>query len=176
MTGLDAWRRRCWSSLGPAGVCGVLAAIASVWVHGVAVQQREDELAVLTARVAAVSAAGTSSSRAPERAAAFEAAFPAVETLPDLLERVERASAATGVTVQRTDYRLASESSAALARYQIALPANGTYGQVRAFVSALLESVPTLAVNDIEMRRDAVGVNAVEARVNVSVYLRGAPR
>lgn len=178
MTRLAAWWTRCRSSLGMGGVCGVLAVFASAGVHGVLVQQREAELAVVNARAAETRSLAAASPQATpaERAAAFEAQFPQADTLPDWLERIEAASAATGVVVERTDYRVSSEAPAGLARYQIALPVKGTYTQVRAFVAALLEAVPTLVLTDIDFKRESIAAGTIDARVNVAVYLRGVRR
>jgi Tfp pilus assembly protein PilO len=172
------WWARCRSGVGLAGVCGVLAALAGAWVHGVLVQQRQTELAEVQAQARAVSASAparrdTTAGQSPE---AFEALFPRADTLPDWLERIESASTSSGVVVQRTEYRVAAEAAAGLARYQIALPVKGSYSQVRGFVAALLEAVPTLAVTDIDVKREAIGSATVEARINVAVYLRGAHR
>ncbi|MGE5522266.1 MAG: hypothetical protein ACM3SS_01015, partial [Rhodospirillaceae bacterium] len=147
MTIFGTWGSRCWSRLGPAGVCGAVAIVAAAWLYGVDVQQRETELAELNARApAAVAQTAVAELTPAQRAAAFQALFPKADTLPDWLERIEAASAAAGVVVERTDYRAASDAPAGIARYQIALPVKGTYAQVRAFVAALLEAVPTLAV------------------------------
>lgn len=177
MTIFGTWGSRCWSRLGPAGVCGAVSIAAAAWLYGVHVQQREAELAELNARApAAVAQAAVAELTPAQRAAAFQALFPKADTLPDWLERIEAASAATGVVVERTDYRAASDAPAGIARYQIALPVKGTYAQVRAFVAALLEAVPTLAVTDIDVKRDAIGSSTVDARLGVAVYLRGVQR
>lgn len=177
MTWLRAWWSHCRSALGVAGACGVIAAIASAVIYGALVQQRQADLAVLNAQASAASSMPAASRATPaQRTAAFEAQFPEADTLTDWLERVEAASAATGVVVERTDYRVSSEAPAGLARYQIALPVKGSYAQVRAFIAALLEAVPTLAVTDVDLKRDSIAASTLDARLNVAVYLRGVQR
>jgi Tfp pilus assembly protein PilO len=177
MTVLRAWWSRCRSALGIAGVCGLLAAIASIVVYGVLVQQRLAELEVLKASAPAQNTMAAAPQATPaQRAAAFQAQFPPADTLTDWLERIEAASARTGVVVERTDYRVSSEAPAGLARYQIALPVKGSYAQVRAFIAALLDAAPTLAVTDVDLKRDSIAAKTLDARLNVSVYLRGQQR
>jgi Tfp pilus assembly protein PilO len=177
MTVLRAWWSRCRSALGVPGACGLLAAIASIVVYGVLVQQRQAELETLKASVPAPSSTAAAPQATPaQRAAAFQAQFPQADTLTDWLERMEAASARTGVVVERTDYRVSSEAPAGLARYQIALPVKGSYAQVRAFIAALLDAAPTLAVTDVDLKRDSIAANTLDARLNVSVYLRGQQR
>ena len=165
--------RRTWSRPLIAGACGGLACVASAWLFLLPVRQHEAELAALDRKIASVAKADAPVAPGGERAASFAAQLPASDTLTEWLERIDAASAATGVRVERTDYRVANDAPARLARYQIALPVQGTYPQVRAFVSALLASVPTLAVSAIDIKRDAIGSGTVEARLKVSVYLRG---
>lgn len=177
MTVLHAWWIRFRSALGVPGACGLLAAIASIVVYGVLVQQRQAELEALKASAPAPSSMAAAPQATPaQRAAAFQAQFPQADTLTDWLERIEAASARTGVVVERTDYRVSSEAPAGLARYQIALPVKGSYAQVRAFIAALLDAAPTLAVTDVDLKRDSIAANALDARLNVSVYLQGQQR
>jgi hypothetical protein len=177
MTVLRAGWSRCRSALGVPGACGLLAAIASTVVYGVLVQQGQAELEALKASAPAPGSMAAAPQATPaQRAAAFQAQFPQADTLTDWLERIEAASARTGVVVERTDYRVSSEAPAGLARYQIALPVKGSYAQVRAFIAALLDAAPTLAVTDVDLRRDSIAANSLDARLNVSVYLRGQRR
>lgn len=174
---LRAWWSRCRSALGVTGACGLLAAIASIVVYGVLVQQRQAELDALKASAPAPNTMAAAPQATPaQRAVAFQAQFPQADTLTDWLERIEAASARTGVVVERTDYRVSSEAPAGLARYQIALPVKGSYAQVRAFIAALLDAAPTLAVTDVDLKRDSIAAKTLDARLNVSVYLRGQQR
>ncbi len=173
-------RLRSWGPLrgfGAAGACGVAAALVSVWLYGMVVSERHDEVARLRMQAqaaserAAVPAAGDAVPLA-ERVQAFESHFPKADTLQDWIERIDAAGVAAGVSGERTDYRLAAGHGAELARYHVMLPVKGTYTQLRSLVAALLESVPTLALANIDVKRDTIGSATLEGRLEFVLFLK----
>jgi hypothetical protein len=104
----------------------------------------------------------------------FYAFFPAIEALPDLLGKVQRAAHDNGLQLEKGEYRLSEERDFALARYQVTLPLRGTYPQVRGFVNDVLDAVPAAALEDLTRTREAAGDPALEARVRFTLFL-GAP-
>jgi len=173
----------CKAALGASGLAGVAMILTAMLLFATAVQERQAGTQRLEQQAAALQARQDSSSPHPGSAAtpedelrAFVDYFPSVTTLQDWIERIQAAGAAAGVTIERTDYKLASEQAAGLSRYQIMLPVKGTYGEIRAFVAGLLEAVPALALVDIDLKRDAIGASAVEARLTLALFLKGAPQ
>lgn len=173
MTGFAKGWAQCRARLGPAGLCGIVIALAGLATHAGLVQPRASELAALAMPAAGASPLATSRPETGEPPANFSARLPPADSLPDWLERIEAAAAAAGVTLERTEYRVADEA-AGLARYQITLPVKGAYPQVRAFAAALLETVPALAITRLDLKREAIGVPAIEARLEVALYLKAA--
>jgi hypothetical protein len=52
------------------------------------------------------------------------------------------------------------------------LPVKGSYEQIRGFVAAVLNDVPAAALEDIGLRRDAIGARTLEARLKLTLFLR----
>lgn len=172
---VTAWTQ-CRARLGAAGLCGIAIAVAGVATHAGLVQPRASELAALAVPAAGASPVAMPRPETAEAATRFAARLPAAGSLPDWLEHIEAAASTAGVTLERTEYRVSNDPAAGLARYQITLPVKGAYPQVRAFASALLETVPVLAITSLDMKRDTTGASAVEARLDVALYLRADRR
>jgi hypothetical protein len=101
----------------------------------------------------------------------FYAFFPLTRAVPDLLAAVERAAKGNGLSLDRGEYRLSQERGFPLARYQVTLPVQGTYGEVRGFVNAVLDSVPAAALEELALKREEVGLPLVEARVRFVLFV-----
>jgi hypothetical protein len=57
-------------------------------------------------------------------------------------------------------------------RYQMKLPVRGTYRQLRQFIEQALAQLPSLALDGVEFRREAVGAAGLESGVEFSLYVR----
>jgi len=89
------------------------------------------------------------------------------------LERAELATAAqrNGLSLDKGEYRLGQDKEFRLAQYQVTFPVRGTYAQVRGFVNAVLDAVPAAALDEITLKREAIGEQNLEARVRFTLYL-----
>lgn len=101
----------------------------------------------------------------------FYAFFPTVQSLPDWLGQMHTAAARNGLALETAEYQLQRQKGSRLARYQITLPVKGTYPQLRGFVADLLEKVPAAALEDIVIKREAIGNPVLEARLKVTIFL-----
>jgi Tfp pilus assembly protein PilO len=101
----------------------------------------------------------------------FYAFFPVIESLPELLGRVQAAANANHLQLEKGEYRLSQEREFPLARYQVTLPVRGTYPQVRGFVNDVLDAVPAAALEELALKREQASDPEVEARVRFAVFL-----
>jgi hypothetical protein len=176
---LRSWWAYWRSAAGMAGPCGIVALAVAGWLYGIGVHERAAERDALRAQVEAAAPALAERSTpltAAEPPQPFPARFPSIGTLQDWIERIDSAAAAAGVTLQRADYRSASEALPGLRRYQVMLPVKGSYAQVRAFVGALLDGIPAAALTDMELKREGIAANGIEARLVFVIFLRGGER
>lgn len=107
------------------------------------------------------------------RLAEFEAGLPLAEGAIQAVRHIHRSAAEHDVVLSTGEYRLVNESGGRLQRYQITLPADGTYPDVRAWMADVLNELPTMALDELSLKRNEVGESRVQARVRWSFYLKG---
>lgn len=179
MTPLRDRLTRIVDAAGPAGIAGIalLVAAATAWVSTITPARHErDQLeraADQSARQlrSAVDPGRTGSAR--EQLGAFHAFFPAAHSTPEWLAKIHEAAAKRGVQLAAGEYRVSRSPGTRLVRYQITLPVQGTYPQIRGFVAGVLESVPAAAVDEVSLKREAVTSPRLEARVRITLFLAG---
>ena len=173
---LDARVRRVLGLPGVLGV-GLLAAALAFGLGGLLPIERE--LQALRDDVRRIEAGLTrgAASREPaasdpaELLAGFYRYFPASQDLPGAVRAIHERAAAEGLVLDTGEYRLMREPSLRMLRYQVTLPVKGPYPKVRRFIERALFEVPGLSLDDVSLRREAIGEAAVEARVQFSLFL-----
>jgi hypothetical protein len=109
-----------------------------------------------------------------DQLATFYAFFPPSGSSPDWLGKIHAIAQAKGVQLASGEYRLERAPSPRLRRYQMTLPVQGTYAQIRGFVGEVLEQVPAAVVEEVSLKRESVESQRVEARVRLTLYLGSA--
>jgi hypothetical protein len=102
--------------------------------------------------------------------AAFYAYFDRQESQVDWLAKLYGSAHGAGLELRAADYRLA-ETDGRIARYEITLPLQGSYAQLRAFLSDALEENPVLSLDQLTLRRKRVNDGAVEAEAVLTIHL-----
>lgn len=102
----------------------------------------------------------------------FYRQFPTKESAPDWLAKIEAAAEKHRLQLLEGDYRLANEPSARLTRYQITLPLNGAYPDIRGFLKEVLSEVPAVALDNVSFERRKIGDSTVTATIKMTLYLR----
>jgi len=90
----------------------------------------------------------------------------------DTVKTLHRLAATHGVRLASGEYRLARDSGDKLQRYQITLPASASYPQLRAWLADAMNETPTLALDEISLRREDVGTDTLEARLRFTLFVR----
>jgi Tfp pilus assembly protein PilO len=103
----------------------------------------------------------------------FYGFFPRTDSLPDWLGHIHNAAMDNGLVLESGEYRLQQPKDARLARYQVMLPVRGTYPQLRGFVADVLERVPAAGLEDVVVKRDAIGNPTLDAQLKFVIYLSG---
>lgn len=179
---LVAELRRRVDVLGGPGVSGIALLVfsAAAWVSGVVPATEERDLLQLESdklerhhRGEASAAARAPS--APAQLATFYAFFPGAASTPDWLARIHAAAVAKGLTLASGEYKVGKTGSPRLARYQITLPVQGTYPQIRGFIGAVLAEVPAAVIEEVSLKRESVESERLDARIRIALYM-AAPR
>jgi hypothetical protein len=161
--------------LGMPGMAGMLLLLGSVifW------------LSVGQPKAVALSALAADNAQQRQKAAA-RAALPAdgnaAPALPPLapaadaaLRRLYAAAGESRLQLEQGEYRLVEIRDAKLSRYQLSLPLQGSYPALRSFLARALNQEPALALTALQLQREAVEATELEATLNFSLFLEGAP-
>lgn len=102
----------------------------------------------------------------------FYQRFPAIKSLPQLLDTLYRVAAAQDIKLEKGEYLPHSEKSNMLVRYQITLPVKGTtYPQLRRFVRTLLHDIPAATLEGLRIEKQHVGDSTISAELHLVIYL-----
>lgn len=165
-------------NLGLPGVAGITLLVFSLSYALSAILPLRSQVESYQAQIAAAKAraargeAGIPDDTPAAQLRAFYQYLPPQPNAPEWLDKIYAAADKANVTLLRGEYGLAVDAETGVARYRILLPVKGSYGQIRGFISAALDSVPTLALDDVNFERDKISENQVEARVRMTLYLK----
>jgi hypothetical protein len=76
------------------------------------------------------------------------------------------------LTLERGEYRPQQAALGRFIRYQIVLPVNGSYPQVRRFLGESMRDLPGLALDGIHFSREAAGSAQLQAELRFTAFLR----
>jgi hypothetical protein len=183
---------RAWSSyaayrLGAVGVVGVVLALAAMAMTAVSWSVVRPQLAAAdlgNARLRAQVAQGKLSSPSPSKPhEGLLASLSAREDAARFVEAVQAQAAKHGVSVQRTEYRHPDAADPQVSRLQIVLPARADYASLKQWLTAVLAAYPSCSLDELSLQQLSAasskaadrGRNLLDARVVLSLYMRGAP-
>lgn len=101
----------------------------------------------------------------------FYRLLPAQNEANDKISVILNAATNAGLSLEKIEYNQPLTQSP-ITHYQIKLPIKGSYIQVRQFLNEVLNSVPTIALNEVSMRRDDLSVDTLETRIQFTLYLK----
>jgi poly-gamma-glutamate capsule biosynthesis protein CapA/YwtB (metallophosphatase superfamily) len=103
--------------------------------------------------------------------AEFQRALPGTDATVQVVDLLHSSAALHGVILASGEYRLLNDGPQGQRRYQITLPAAGSYPALRAWLSDALNNQPALALDELNLARASAESPLVEARVRWSLYL-----
>lgn len=173
--------RRHLQQLGAPGVIGLLLGASALALSAFTLwptHQRSTELQQRLSRQLAereaerTHQAETARDPPQNRLAQFYLAFPEQKALPEWLEKIYALAGDQSLTLEQAQYKLVPEASGRLARYEISLPVSGAYPQLRRFIEKSLAEIPALALRDLDLKRDGIDKDTVEAALQFVLYVR----
>jgi hypothetical protein len=155
-------------------VFGVLLALAAAVLFvasSVPTAAENRALAVRAAQAeAAAGEARKAKSGAPE-AVDFDRFFKRPERETDWLRKLHDLAAQQGIALNQASYATVAEADLGLVRYQVTLPVQATYPQVRRFVASLLNEIPVLALESVTFERKEPTAPVVDAQLKLTLFL-----
>jgi hypothetical protein len=168
------WQRQ----LGWPGALSLLLLLAAA-VGALAVrpnlQERQREL--LRAHVARLDASTKVADAASAATAQRDPRDVARDVLPPLAQRGQSVARLlklledAKLTAQRGEYSVEDEAPS-LVRLRVSLPVSGTYGPLRELVATLLNDMPHLALDSMDLERAPEGGGQVTGHLRLSLYFR----
>lgn len=176
MNGL-VWIAQNWRSyLGASGVAGIAALLATtllalLWLQPQVAQRRQlqEEL-----RQAQQPARQPAESKPKMQLSDFYRQFPHLNTAPDWLDRIDQKLDAHKLVLKQADYKLVRERNTPLLRYQLTLPVNGPYLEIRTFVQELQQAMPFVVVDELAFEREAAAQATAQAKIRLSLMFGGS--
>jgi hypothetical protein len=103
------------------------------------------------------------------------ASLPPTSDVPDFVAAIQRRADQGAVQIDRTEYRVQAVLGRRAQRYRLSFPAHVDYPHLRTWLEALLHDYPSLALDEISVRREVDGGEELDAHVGLSFLARDNP-
>jgi hypothetical protein len=90
----------------------------------------------------------------------------------EIVMRLFEAAAATGVTLDKAEYKPGHDAPGRFDTYTIVLPVKGDYARLRQFSEKVLVTVPYAALDDMRFKRNSANDPGIEANLLFTAFLR----
>jgi hypothetical protein len=92
------------------------------------------------------------------------------EGTTDWLAKLHGIGAATGVQMRSASYKtLPAEGR--LVRYEIVLPVDGSYGQIRDFLKRAQAEIPVMSIDQMNLKRDEKRTGTLHAELRLTLHM-----
>jgi hypothetical protein len=161
------------SRTGRAGLAGIALLIAAGVFYGSTHRQVAAEADALRDELASArqQASESRSHPAVDPAAALRNLPRRVE-MPAVLGVLLKQAEAAHLSLDTGKYELTATKTGEFVRYRLSFPVTGPYPQVRQFLDATLEALPSVAISELSFERKSIGDPNVEANIRLSVFTR----
>jgi len=168
--------------LGTLGLLGLvicmLIGLTSLLPGEQALQQKTQALAWLSQQPAGASQQQAKLPRLNDEEALqkFYAQFPPVGEVSKVLAQIHQLAQVKGISLVVGEYKLAPDANnPSLMRYEIIFPVQGSYKNLKAFISGASEQFPTLGLAEVNIKRETVKDTAVQIKLSYALLLRREP-
>lgn len=152
--------------LGPAGFAALAVFAATAAFAALVLAPLEDRSRLLKHAAAKSVPAGT----APEKVAAVYRFLEKSEQTTDWLAKLHGIGAATGVELRSASYR-SQKGAGRVERYEIVLPASGSYPQIREFLRRALAEIPVMSLDQMTLKRESRNDGALRAELRLTLHM-----
>jgi hypothetical protein len=163
---------RLRDELGITGLAALLLFAAAAAFMTLVLQPLKEENRVLESRALSVrDAAPGQGGNAAEKVGAVYEYLNKPEATTDWLAKLYAIGAATGVELQSASYKTQATPGTRLERYEIVLPLNGSYTQMRDFLKRSLAEIPVLSLDQISLKRENRREGTVQAELHLTLHM-----
>ena len=172
------WHARQWARhLGRTGLVGLFIMVVAALIQFAHTMPLQAETLVLQTRLAQMQA--DAKRVTPRTVTVTQTGF--IDTLPEthaaaaVIGQLEQLARAHGLQLLRGQYAQSPVSGTSLLRWQLSLPIEAEYPRLIAFVAASLQALPTLALDELKLKRDTIETTQLDADLRFNLYLRESP-
>lgn len=174
---------RVVNQLGALGLIGLVLLLASALLFGLKITSANTALvatqAELNKKILEAEALNSQQETELPKPEVFDfySAFPQTSNLSTTLQAVKNTASKNKLELNRGDYKftLISKNKTKvqdIAKYEIKLPLSGNYTQIRTFINEILLQVPTLALSDVQLKRETSLSPKVDANLTFIFFAR----
>jgi multidrug resistance efflux pump len=179
---------RLVKKLGILGISGLLLIVGSGLIYAINLSQLEARIQTthaekenLMAHMHAQDAVNKQSQASGTTAevAQFYDRFPTENSLPDALALMNASAHRNHLLLVQGDYQFNKVSQVnilnaqKLTRYEVALPIDGQYTQIRTFIAEILQQLPAAALTDLQLSRESSVSSTIGANVVFTLFVKG---
>ena len=172
-------RQLLWQTLGWKGLAGLLLIIGSVSYLIIVAAPKAQQLQQLQMKVDAVKAnpkqniSNRTNNDTSDITRIFYDVLPTQTEASSKISEILRVATDNGLVINKVEYEQPLSVSP-LIQYQIKLPLTGNYMQIRQFINQVLNTLPSIALNDISLKREDIATDLVDAQIKFTLYLQKA--
>jgi Type II secretion system (T2SS), protein M subtype b len=109
-----------------------------------------------------------------QRLAEFVSGFPTDKGIPAALSVLHDVATRHGLQLAKAEFRLVEQGNEPFARYSMLLPVQADYASLRAFLDDMLREVPSVALEELSLKRDDLKTERIDARLRLTMFLSRA--
>jgi Tfp pilus assembly protein PilO len=169
-------RQFIWQKLGWQGLTGLLLIIGSLSYLVIVAAPKAQQLQQLQLKISAIKAnsklnVSNRNNESPDITNFFYDVLPTQTEANSKISEILRVATDSGLVINKVEYEHPLSVSP-LIQYQIKLPITGSYMQIRQFINQVLNILPSIALNDISLKRENIATDLVNAQIQFTLYLQ----
>ena len=97
--------------------------------------------------------------------------FPSEKKSPRVLGKLVEVAQKNGLSLNHGEYIVTRDKVGQLVRFKITLPVQGTYKQIRNFLSSLSTEIPNMALENVQFERKEILDADVQVKIRLLLYM-----
>ncbi len=169
------WHLHQWARhLGRTGLAGLLLLIVATLIQFAHTMPLQAETVTLQARLVSMQANAkrVMPSAVNVPASGFIDRLPETTAASAVIGQLEQIARAHGLRLLRGQYAQTPVSGTSLLRWQLSLPIKAEYPKIISFIAASLQALPTLALDELKLKRETIESSTLDADLRFNLYLR----
>jgi Tfp pilus assembly protein PilO len=104
----------------------------------------------------------------------FYKQLPPEQSATKQMKKIYKLASGESLRLTQGEYKFTRDKDGHLGSYQIILPVKGNYLQVKKFIAKVMNAMPMVALDGVSFRRETIGGNDVEAKIQFTIFLGAA--